>query len=269
MSFQPILIGTGLVAWQFLQSTAESQRASFDKSPSLLRDTSYFAEKIGEVTSAEELVSDRRLLRVALGAYGLQDDIDSKYFVQKLLEEGTTAADALANKLADERYKAFARGFGFDRVGGPRTQLDGFAEEIIGKFRAQQFEVAVGEQDNALRLALSLRRSLPEIASSEVADDTKWFRIMGNQPLRTVFEGALGLPDSLGQLDIDQQLEIFRDKASARFGSDDLAVLAEEETLNRIAQTYLLQEQVKGFSAAGTAQIALTLLQNLPRWDAL
>lgn len=269
MSFQPIIVGTGLVAWQFLQSTRDSQRASFDSSPALVRDTEYFAENIGAISTAEELVSDRRLLRVALGAYGLQDDIDSRYFIRKLLEEGTTQSDALANKLADERYKALARGFGFDRPNGPRTKLDGFAREIIGKFRAQQFEVAVGEQDNALRLSLSLQRSLPELAASNVANDTKWFRIMGNQPLRSVFEGALGLPSSLGQLDIDQQLEVFKDKAASRFGTNDVAELATDETLNRIVQTYLLQEQVKVITAAGTGQIALTLLQNMPRWDAL
>lgn len=269
MSFQPILVGTGLVAWQFLQSTGENQRASFNKSPSLVRDTTYFAEKIPEITSAEELVADRRLLRVALGAFGLQDDIDSRFFIRKLLEEGTTAPDALANKLADERYKALARGFGFDRAEGPRTQETGFAEEIIARFRAQQFEVAVGAQDNALRLALSLQRSLQEVAATDVANDTKWFRVMGNQPLRTVFEAALGLPKAIGQLDIDQQLEIFKEKAAARFGSHEISALAEEETLNRITQTYLLQQQLAEVTVAGTGLIALTLLQSLPRWDAL
>ncbi|WP_353473547.1 DUF1217 domain-containing protein [Salipiger sp. H15] len=269
MSFQPIIVGSGLVAWQFLRSTRDVQQASFDASPSLVRDTDYFAEKIAGITTAENLVADRRLLRVALGAFGLQDDIDSKFFIRKLLEEGTTATDALANKLADERYKAMTRSFGFDRLGGPRTGYPDFAEEIIAKFRAQQFEVAVGEQDNALRLSLALQRSLPEIGSAAVSNDTKWFRIMGNQPLRTVFEGALGLPSSLGQLDIDQQLEVFKDKAAARFGSSDVSELSAHETLAKIAQTYLLQEQVKDFKAAGTGQIALTLLQNLPRWDAL
>lgn len=269
MSFQPILVGTGLLAWQFLQSTGASQRANFEKSPELIRDTSYFAEKIDQITSAEDLVADRRLLRVALGAFGLQDDIDSKFFIRKLLAEGTSASDALANKLADERYKALARGFGFDRAEGPRTQVEGFAEEIIAKFHAQQFEVAVGEQDDALRLALSLQRSLPEIGATEIANDTKWFRVMGNQPLRKVFEGALGLPKALGQLDIDQQLEIFKDKAAARFGSDDLSVLSSEKTLTRIVQSYLLQEQVAASTASGKGQIALTLLQSLPRWDSL
>ncbi|MCA0995424.1 DUF1217 domain-containing protein [Alloyangia pacifica] len=269
MSFQPIITGSGLVAWQFLQSTAELQRASFDKTPSLTRDTDYFEQTIGSITTAEELVSDRRLLRVTLGAFGLQDDIDSKFFVRKLLEEGTIASDSLTNKLADERYKSLARSFGFDRADGPLTQSEGFADTIVTKYRAQQFEVAVGEQDNSLRLALSLKRSLPEIGAAELANDTKWFRIMGDQPLRTVFEGALGLPSALGQLDIDQQLEIFKDKASARFGTSDVGELSSEEMLERVVQTYLLQEQVKEINVAGRGQIALTMLQNIPRWDEL
>ena len=47
---------------------------TFTKSIELKRDTEYFQEKISSITSAEELVSDRRLLTVALGAFGLQDD---------------------------------------------------------------------------------------------------------------------------------------------------------------------------------------------------
>ena len=66
--FQPVLISSGLSGWQFLQSTYDRQIATFNQSTQIKRDTDYFAENISSVTTAEDLVSDRRLLTVALGA---------------------------------------------------------------------------------------------------------------------------------------------------------------------------------------------------------
>ena len=71
MSFQPIILGPGLVGWQFLQRSYESQFEAFNKTPQLKRDASYFLDEIGNVNTAQELVSDRKLLTVALGAFGL------------------------------------------------------------------------------------------------------------------------------------------------------------------------------------------------------
>ncbi len=265
MTYQPVVVGSGLVGWQFLKSTQETQRNVFDKSVTIARDTEYFASEIGKITNAEDLVADRRLRRVALGAFGLQDDIDNIFFIRKVLEEGTGSRDALANKLSDDRYKALANAFAFDSPLGPATQSRNFAKDIVSRFRAQEFEVAVGNQDESLRLSLYMERTLPEMANSNSADDTKWFRVMGTPPLRSVLETALGLPSGFGQLDIDKQLEVFRDKMQSRFGVKEIAEIAEPEVMNKVIQTYLLQSQMKQSSAMGSGQMALTLLQSIPR----
>src|SRR5690606_39015084 len=89
MSFQPTIPMGGLAGWRFLERTAAAQRAAFERGPELARDIAYFQERIAAVGSAEELVADRRLLKVALGAFGLEDEIDKKAFVRKVLEGGT------------------------------------------------------------------------------------------------------------------------------------------------------------------------------------
>lgn len=269
MSFQPVIVGSGLVGWNFLKSTQDTQREVFESSAEITRDTDYFLANIGSVTSAEDLVSDRRLMTVALGAFGLQDDIDNKFFIQKVLQEGTSDSSALANKLAEESYKSLANAFEFDSILGPRTQYAGFGEEIVEKYRAQEFEIAVGDQDNSLRLALNLQRALPDLSEKSTSDDGKWFQVMGTTALRTVFETALGLPDSFSQLDIDHQLEIFREKSERRFGAGEIDELASGEYLEKVIQTYLLQEQVQSFEASGSGQVALTLLSQIPRTSIL
>lgn len=262
MSFQPVVPFGGLQGWVLLNSTLPRQTEVFNKSPEITRDTDYFAKTIGSVQTAEDLVNDRRLLRVALGAFGLQDDINSKAFIRTILEEGTKDDDALANRLADDRYKKLADAFGFDRLIGPRTQNESFPSEINDLYRRRAFEVAIGRQDDAMRLALNASRELVDIAGRDETENTKWFTIMGQQPLRKVFETALGLPSGFGQLDLDRQLEEFRKRASTQFGLTSLEDLKDPEMLDKLVERFLLRDQVSAFTAQSSGSIALTLLQS-------
>lgn len=262
MGFQPIIPMGGLVGWAFLNRTIERQSAVFEASAELQRDTEYFAEKIGEIDSAEALVSDRRLLGVALGAFGLQDDIENRFFVRKMLEEGTLDADSFANRMADDRYVAFSKAFGFGDFSVPRTKLSTFPGEIISLYETRSFEVAVGEQDENLRLALNASRELATMAEDGESNDTMWFRVMGNAPLRQVFETALGLPTSFGQLDLDQQLEVFREKAERQLGHGEISQFSDEAATEKLVQRFLARAQMAEVQTTTAGTVALTLLQS-------
>lgn len=262
MSFAPILPFGGYSGWAFLKRTMPAQTAAFQASPSLARDEDYFRAKIGSVKTAEDLVSDRRLLTVALGAYGLDADIDNRYFIKKVLEEGTLDSAALSNRLADKQYRAFASGFGFGDYAVPRTQLSDFAEKTLAAYRVRQFETAIGEQDDNLRLVLNAERELGKLATRDVSDETKWFTIMGNAPLRQVFEGALGLPSSFSSLDLDQQLATFKEKAAKIFGSGEVSQFSDPDKVESLIRRFLIRtEAIASFAASSPGSIALSLLQ--------
>lgn len=402
MTYTPVVAGQGLVAWQFLKATQETQRAVFDKSPTLNRDADYFASRIGQIQSAEEFVNDRRLMSVALSAFGLEDQIDSKFLIRKVLEEGTEDDDALANRLGDGRYVALASAFSFEKVLAPKTQEPGFAaeiatryrdnvlanmeaslaesgdtdtahgdavreqvalnianeteffeasigsvnsaqglissprlytyalvafgledkagstsmikrvleqgaqdpndlanvlgdqryidlasafefdrepvspmaasgfpDEIVADFFQHEFEVAVGDVDEGLRTALNFERAIPELARGDSSDNTKWFQVLGTTSLRNVFQAALGLPAGFSQIDLDKQVEVLRDKMSTRFGIENFSDIAQPDVMETIIHTYLLQEQVSQNSATASGQVALSLLQAIPRQSLL
>ncbi|EDM73059.1 flagellar protein, putative [Roseobacter sp. AzwK-3b] len=261
MSFQPIVPSGGLGGWVFLNATMDAQRKAFDAGPRISSDTAYFEARIRDISTAEELVNDRRLLRVALGAFGLQDDIDSRFLIRKVLEGGTADPDALANRLTDRRYKDLADAFGFGATGGPETQSPGFGKDIVDLFRRRSFENAVGESDQGLRLALNAQRELAILANDTGQGDTGWLRIMGTPPLRKVFETALGLPDGFAQLDLDRQLDVFKARAADRLGITDLRQLADEGERDKLVERFLLQDQIRGITVQSSSAIALTLLQ--------
>lgn len=263
IGFQPIVPQTGYVGWRFLERTAETQRVAFEKSPELLRDLEYFKENISKATTAEDLVNDRRLLKVALGAFGLEDDLDKRAYVLKALVEGTDADDSFANRMVDERYQEFSKAFGYGNQFGARVARSDFVENIIAPYKVQKFEVAVGESDESMRLAMVFVREISEFENSESADDSAWFKVMGNPPLRKIFETAFGLPTSFGLLDVDKQRDIFREKARKLLGDSSLAVFRESENIDKMLRTFFVRKQISESSEAGVpGTTALTLLRN-------
>ena len=262
MTYTPVIPLGGLAGWAFLKRTMTTQKAAYVASPEIKRDEDYFRAKIKSVKTAEQLVSDRRLLRVALGAFGLDGDINNKFFIRKVLEDGTLTTDALSNRLADKQYLAFSEAFGFGDFRTPRTQLSDFADKILAQYETRSFEAAVGEQNDTMRLALNAERELPTLAKRNATEDTLWYTVMGSAPLRKVFQTAFGLPSSFGSLDLDQQLSTYKARAEQAFGDEGIKQFARPEKMEALIRRFLAQSEVQSSSGASRSSGALSLLQN-------
>lgn len=262
MSFQPVVVGGGVAGWRFLQRTMTAQVDSFAKSPTVARDEAYFREKIGSVKTAQDLVDDRRLMRVVLGAFGLSGDLNNRFFIRKVLEEGAENPRALANRLADKRYLAMTQAVGLSVGAALADRPAGFVEDIIKEHRAQSFEVAIGAQDENMRFALALRRDLTALAQKKGSDTAKWFTLMGTPPLRKVFDMAFGLPDSFASLDLDRQLGVYQARAQRIFGSSQLSQFADGDKLEALTSRFLVRAQLAESRVnTSPAAFALQLLQ--------
>ncbi len=264
MSFQPVIPFGGFAGWAFLKRTMATQQSALQATPSQKRDETYFRERIGSITTADQLVSDRRLLRVALTAYGLEGDIDNKAFIRKVLQDGTLKDGALANRLADKQYQKLSAAFGFGDFKVPRTQLSDFADKTLALYRQRTFESAVGAQNNGFRLAMNAEREIATLANRSTSEDAKWFTVLGSAPLRQVFQTALGLPSSFASIDLDQQLGVLKARAKSTFGSEKISQFADPDKLQQLVKTYLTRSEIASVAApASRSSVALQLLQGL------
>lgn len=262
MSFQPILPLSGYTGWSFLKRTIARQQVAQQAAPAQQRDEAYFRGKIGKVTTAEQLVSDKRLLRIALTAYGLEGDLNSTAFIRKVLEGGTLKEGSLANKLADKQYQKFSSAFGFGDYSVPRTKISTFPDEILSAFRARSFETAVGDQNNTYRLALNAEREVAAVAAGSSSDNAKWYTILGNQPLREVFQTALGLPKSFASIDIDQQLSVLKSRTAAAFGAETVSQFKDPARMEALVRRYITRAEMQDQGAASSSSaVALQLLR--------
>jgi len=263
MTFQPVTPQSGLPGWAFLTRTKAKQSALFSQSPEIKRDIDYFTKKIGSITTAADLVKDRQLLKVALGAYGLDTDLDKRFFVQKVLQEGTSNPKALANRLVDKRYSQLTDSFGFGSPLGPKTGEKGFADRIISAFKTRQFEIAVGKKDETLRLAMSFKREISVIAANPGNGDTGWYRILGSPPLKKVVQETLNLPSSFSSLDIDRQLSVIKERIREKFGPGGVSVFSKGDNAEKFVKSFLVAREISGESTRQLATSpALTLLRS-------
>ncbi|WP_424928994.1 DUF1217 domain-containing protein [Amaricoccus tamworthensis] len=263
--YQPQIPLAGVAGWRFLERTQETQQAAFDASPELDRKIEYFREKIGSVTEVADLMQDHRLLEFSLTAFGLEEEIDKKAFIRKALEEGTDDEESFANKIVDKTYAKMSEAFGFGNEGGVQTGNPEFVEDIVNRFRDHSFQVAVGNADNNMRLALHFKQEALDLAEGGTDDGPRsWYTVLGSESLRTVFETAFGFPSQFVNLDIDRQAEYMADKARQMFGSEDLSFLSDPENVEKMIVNFLARAQLNGDYnvATGPAATALTLLQS-------
>lgn len=260
-SYQPVLPQSGLAGWTYLQRTLGEQQANFNRTAQMARDVAYFEANIGKATTAEALVKDPTLLRVALGAYGLGAEAPKRAYVQKALAEGTEADDAMANRIVDPKYREMAAAFGFGDAKGAQVDDPDFIRDVVARYRVRQFEEAVGEQDNSLRLALNFDREASRLAGGRGGDAALWFQLLGDTPLRKVMETALGLPASFGKLDVQRQADDMRDRFESRFGGD-IRSLSDPAVRQSVIRKFLTLDQI-ALNAVNPASSAMTVLQNI------
>ncbi|MFN3279237.1 MAG: DUF1217 domain-containing protein [Paracoccus hibiscisoli] len=249
---------TGLLGWKIVQRTEARQIETVARDPVVQRSVTYFRENIARAAKAEELVKDYRLLSTALSAFGLEADLPNKAFIQKVLESDTSDKSSLVNRLADKRYLRLAEAFGY----GADKPAKNLADTVGTAFVQREFERRIGESDENLRLGLNARRELQQLAGRESSDRTLWFEVIGNAPLRKVFQGAFGFSENYGRLPIDRQLEEYTKASERLLGTASFKDMSSPETVDKLIRTFMARSQLEANPVANRYSAALTLLTN-------
>lgn len=259
---QPVIPLPGLAGWRYLQQTLVTQQERFVASASSQREIAYFRDNIARVETADQLVADRRLLSVALEAFGLASEIDKGAFIGRILAEGSESDNALARKLADTRFRDFAAAFGFGDGRGPQTRTEGFADRIIARWKPLAFERAVGEVDESMRLALNYDRTIRSVASTALSETSGWFRILGDPPMRSVLETAFSLPPEFAGVALERQMEVLQGAVRRTAGATSLFEMSLPDARDAVLRRFFVQDQIAAFGAYTPGSAALTLLQS-------
>lgn len=127
-------------------------------------------------------------------------------------------------------------------TGGPAVSDVGFIDQVVRKYQEAQFEAVIGNTSNALREARYAQRKLPEM--------TNWYSVIADRPLANVMQTVLGLGESFGKLDVDQQARMLGRRM-------DIKDFQDPAKLATLLTRYVAMSEQQNQS---TASIALQLL---------
>jgi hypothetical protein len=237
-----------MMIYRALEKTRDAQFARFEKQPTIQKDVAYFLDKAPKVKTVDEFLSDRRLMKVALTAFGLEDEMQYLGRMRKVLSESLTKPDALANKLADPRFKAIAKAFMFGDIGVGNLKLNFFRNEVIDGFLTNGFEKFLGEQNPALREAEYFRRKIGEVENT--------YNILGDRVLRSVVVTTFGLPDAIALQSIEKQKALIDARVKIKDLKDPAFV---EKFIQRFLTQRDLAAQQQALNVGGDPILALLL----------
>lgn len=171
----------------------------FRDDPTVQRDLEYFQNNIQRVESVDDLLSDFRLTKVVLGAYGLQDEVTRLGRIKRVMTEDPNSQDSLAFKLADDRFRELASDLRTD-TSLVNLQTTIGQEKLFNNYVQNTFEVRLGENDPNLRKALTFARNIDE-------SEGNVFNVLGDRVLRDVILDTLQIPQQIAVQSVNAQAQ--------------------------------------------------------------
>ncbi|AWV22295.1 Flagellar basal-body rod protein flgF [Roseomonas mucosa] len=238
-----MLDGIGsLSAWAVIQKNGETLRTRFETRKDMTADADRLRAAAKRFASVEDLMKDRRSLKMVLEAYQLEDLIDQKAVVKKLLTEDPGSKKSYANRMVDPRLRAINKQFG-GQDGNPLADSK-LVGSIIDKALENRFEKDAGDGNAGLREALYFQRQASSVTSLA--------GLMADTALTAVVKGAYALPSQFALLDYDKQKAIL----AKRVDFDDLK---DPKKVAKMIQRYLVKE---GDQSSGSVSMVLSLFDS-------
>lgn len=188
-----------------------------------------YQEKIQSIDTVAELLADREVLDVVIGAFGLDPEEVTDDFLKQAFASDLSDRKSFVNQQTDNRWAELVASFNFDASGNLTRQTMGTIQqrgetmETVNKYLRQTLEETEGESNEAVRLALYFQRTAPTITDA--------YGLIADDALMAVFRTTFGYSDEFSNMDVDQQARIIGENM-------ELSDLQDPAKLERFLQRY-------------------------------
>ncbi len=226
---------------------ADAQRARklVEENPVISREVEYYRENISSVKSAQDLIDDPRMLKIALTAFGLEEMSYASAFIKKALDGGVDDDDSFANKLTDPRYQEFVETFNFKRYDTATTAFSKVTEGVIEKYYQASIETRAGNESVGARLAMYFERK-----SSDVTDA---YEILGDKAMLQFVQTTFRLPTQMSFSSIERQAEMIEDRL-------DVEKLSDPEYVGKLVGQFLALWDLDNPNASNNSTSVIPLI---------
>ena len=241
---------TGQLALRVVDATRDRQMELLRADTRNQRGEEAFRERIGEITTPEELIADFEVYSFVMRAFDLEDQIFGKGMIRKVLEADPEEPSSLLNRLTDIRFREMHLALGFTTAEGtqvPDFTDEEFVETMVNRYYNRQFISGYEAENVAVGRVLEFRDSYEGIEN--------WFQVLRNPELTQFFQIALGLPSELSGLDVEVQQRRMAEKF-------DLETLSDPDERENLISRFIALSEVQNPQQALASSAALNILSS-------
>jgi hypothetical protein len=188
----------------------------------------YYQENIQGVETVDDLLSDRGIIDVVIGAYGLDETV-SDDFLKQIFASDLSDPKSFVNQQSSNKWAELVASFNFDGEGNLTRETLGTVQQrgetlqTVNLYMRQTLEENEGESSEAVRLALYFERTAPTITDA--------YEIIADEALTEVFRTIFGYTEDFSNMDVDAQAKVINSQL-------ELSDLQDPKKLQRLIERY-------------------------------
>jgi hypothetical protein len=208
------------------------------------------------ITSVNQIFSDPKLLNFILTATGLGDQTQNIGLVKAALLSDPTKSNSVANQLSSTNSKFLAADQTLGLYNGLRTLQDpATLQSLITSYQQNTFEQGIAQADQSVANARYFARNVTQAVQSASTNTNAVFAILGDGVMRQVLTTALGFPQQLAVLPVqDQAAEVSQRVNVQQFKNPSFVA---QFVTRYLTQVQIAQNQADLGSSQGDTALAL------------
>lgn len=204
--------------------------ARFAKSGTVQSEIDYFREKLAKVETVDDFLKDYRLLKFALTAYDMEDQLEYPARIKQILKDDPLASNALVNRMTNAGYRQINADFAFNSKGVAKLKDATFVDGLVEKYKNARYEISLGEVNPNVADAMYFQRKVSKVKSG--------YDIIGDPVFFDVALTALNLPRSIATTKVERMKSTIESKL-------DMTKLNDPTYVRKLVERYLVLKDVE------------------------
>jgi Protein of unknown function (DUF1217) len=221
---------------QFMQANT----AKLSKSAEVQGEIAYFKTKMAKIEKPDDFLKDYRLLRFALTAYNMEDQLQYPARIKQVMKDDATDPRALVRRMTSPGYRDINAAFDFFNSGVTKLKSASFQQELFAKYYSARNEQSLAEMNPDIADALYFERTIGKAKNG--------YEVIGDPILFSVAKKALNLPPMAGSAKIEKLKALIESKM-------DFKRLGEPAYVKKLAERFLILQDVETRQNSGGSLI--------------
>ena len=235
-----------VAALTMAENTQATGVADTAKQPQVAKAVAGFQQAIASATSVSELLQNPNFMNVLLTANGLASQVQYPALARQVLMSDPSNPSSLVNKLNSSSWLNLVNTYQFATQGLSVIQNASVQSTIANAYAQVTWMNSLNQQTPGIANALSFRSAASSITSVD--------QILGNQTFFTVVTTALGLPQTIANLDLTGEAQA----VSSRL---DVTKFQDPAFVERFTQQYLIMAASQAQSTGNATNITSLAVQ--------